>query len=153
MVSISVESIDKLIASTGKELAKSDWLEITQKMVDNFADLTGDPQWIHIDKEKAAAESPFGGTVAHGFLTASLMVFFMNKSIEMPFSNMGVNYGFNKLRFTSPVLVGSRLRSCFTVKEVKKIENGVQIVWNVIMECEGQTKPVLVADWVTRRYQ
>ena len=152
MALVSLKSIEELRKYEGKELVVSNWLDISQAMVDKFADVTGDPQWIHIDKHRATTESPFGGTIAHGFLTASLMVLFMNQSVDMPFSTMGVNYGFNRLRFTSPVLVGSKLRARFEVKEVSDLQGGAQIVWNVIMECEGEEKPALVAEWVTRRY-
>ena len=152
MALVSLNSPEELREYEGKELVVSNWLDISQDMVDKFADVTGDPQWIHIDNQRATTESPFGGTIAHGFLTASLMVLFMNESVDMPFSKMGVNYGFNRLRFTSPVLVGSKLRARFQVKEISTIQGGIQIVWNVTMECDGEEKPALVAEWVTRRY-
>ncbi len=153
MALIVIDSVDHLYSYQGKELVVSDWLEVTQSMINGFADITGDSQWIHIDKKKAKSDSPFGDTIAHGFLTASLMVFFMDRSVDMSFSKMGVNYGFNRLRFTSPVIAGSKLRARFEIREISRIDSGIQIVWGVIMECEKSNKPALVAEWVTRRYE
>lgn len=153
MARVELENLFALQASKGRELVVSDWLEVTQKMVDAFAEVTGDPQWIHIDVERARRESPFGTTIAHGFLTLSLLSLFLNRSVVFGGTRMGVNYGFNKLRFTAPVKVGSRLRARFRVNALEPVEGGTQILWGVTMECEGQEKPVLVAEWVTRRYE
>lgn len=153
MPSLRIASLQDLTTHVGKELVVSDWIDITQAMVDTFADITGDPQWIHIDTERASRDSPFGGTIAHGFLTVSLLSLFLNRSVEFGPSRMGVNYGFNRLRFTAPVRVGSRLRARFAVKSLQPIEGGVQINWAVTMECEGSDKPVLIAEWLTRRYE
>lgn len=153
MPRMTINTLDELTAFHGKELVVSDWIDITQAMVDAFADITGDPQWIHIDTERASRDSPFGGTIAHGFLTVSLLSLFLNRSVEFGPSRMGVNYGFNRLRFTAPVRVGSRLRARFNVKSLQPIEGGVQINWAVTMECEGSDKPVLIAEWLTRRYE
>jgi acyl dehydratase len=152
MARVELQDLSALEACRGRELVVSDWLEITQPMVNAFAEITGDPQWIHIDVERARRESPFGTTVAHGFLTLSLLSLFLNRSVVFGGTRMGVNYGFNKLRFTAPVRVGSRLRARFGVSDLQPIEGGAQIIWAVTMECEGQDKPVLVAEWVTRRY-
>jgi acyl dehydratase len=152
MAKVELERMSALEAYKGRELVVSDWFEVTQQMVDTFADVTGDPQWIHIDVQRARRESPFGATVAHGFLTVSLLSLFLNRSVVFGDTRMGVNYGFNKLRFTAPVKVGSRLRARFQVSDLKPIEGGTQITWGVTMECKDQEKPVLVAEWLTRRY-
>jgi len=152
MPKVELDSLTALEAYKGRELVVSDWLEVTQKTVDVFAEVTGDPQWIHIDVERARRESPFGATIAHGFLTVSLLSLFLNRSVAFAATRMGVNYGFNKLRFTAPVKVGSKLRARFRVNALEAIEGGTQIAWGVTMECEGQQKPVLVAEWLTRRY-
>jgi len=144
--------MEELAAKVGQEVVVSDWLEVTQERINQFADATGDHQWIHVDVERARRESPFGTTIAHGFLTLSLLSHFLNNSLEFGNSKMGVNYGCNRLRFTAPVKAGSRLRARFTLKEFQRIEGGVQMIWDVTMECEGQQKPVLVAEWVGRRY-
>ena len=145
-------NLEELAAKVGQEVVVSDWLEVTQERIDRFADATGDHQWIHVDVERARRESPFGTTIAHGFLTLSLLSHFLNNSLEFGNSKMGVNYGCNRLRFTAPVKVGSRLRARLKLKEFQRIEGGVQMIWDVAMECEGQEKPVLVAEWVGRRY-
>jgi acyl dehydratase len=145
-------NLEELSAKVGQEVVVSDWLEVTQERIDQFADATGDHQWIHVDVERARRESPFGTTIAHGFLTLSLLSHFLNNSLEFGNSKMGVNYGCNRLRFTAPVKSGSRLRARLKLKEFQRIAGGVQMIWDVAMECEGQEKPVLVAEWVGRRY-
>ena len=146
------QTLSDLAACTGQEVAVSDWLTITQQQVNLFADATGDHQWIHIDPEKAAA-GPFGSTIAHGFLTLSLLPRFFESSMEIVECRMGVNYGLNKVRFTAPVPVGSRLRARMTLLSAEPIEgNGLQMAWNVIVEREGADKPVCVAESLVRRY-
>ena len=152
MPHVALKGPEDLSRSIGRELVVSDWLLVEQEMIDRFAEATGDHQWIHVDPERARRESPFGSTIAHGFLTLSLLSHFLNTSVSFGASKMGVNYGLNRMRFTAPVRVGSRLRARFTVKEVQPIEGGTQIVRAVTMECEGADKPALVAEWVTRRY-
>jgi acyl dehydratase len=152
MARVVFGNLEELAAKVGQEVVVSDWLEVTQERIDQFADATGDYQWIHVDVERARRESPFGTTIAHGFLTLSLLSHFLNNSLEFGNSKMGVNYGCNRLRFTAPVKVGSRLRARFKLKEFQRVEGGVQMIWDVAMECEGQEKPVLVAEWVGRRY-
>lgn len=152
MARVAFGNLEELAAKVGQEVVVSDWLEVTQERIDQFADATGDHQWIHVDTERARRESPFGTTIAHGFLTLSLLSHFLNHSLEFGNSKMGVNYGCNRLRFTAPVKAGSRLRARFKLKELQRIEGGVQMIWDVVMECEGQQKPVLVAEWVGRRY-
>jgi acyl dehydratase len=150
---VTIDSLAHLKQLVGKEVAVSDWLEITQERINEFADATGDQQWIHIDAERAAKESPYGKTVAHGFLTLSLLSQFAQQTMKFPHVRMGINYGFNRVRFTAPVPVGARLRARFTLLEVEDIKGGAQTTWNVSMECEGETKPSCVAEWVTRRYE
>jgi len=130
----------------------SEWLTVDQEMVNRFADATGDHQWIHVDPERASRESPFGGPVAHGFLTLSLIPGLLDKTITFE-QRMGVNYGLNRVRFMSPVLVGSSLRAKFAMESVTDVENdGVQAVWNVTVEREGSERPVCVAEFITRHY-
>ena len=146
------QTLSDLAACIGQEVAVSDWLTITQQQVNLFAEATGDHQWIHIDPEKAAA-GPFGSTIAHGFLTLSLLPRFFESSMEIVECRMGVNYGLNKVRFTAPVPVGSRLRARMTLLSAEPIEgNGLQMAWNVIVEREGADKPVCVAESLVRRY-
>jgi len=134
------------------EVAVSDWVEVTQEMIDGFAESTGDFQWIHVDVERAESESVFGSTIAHGFLTLSLLSKFLNETIDLGRSKMGINYGLNRVRFTAPVRVDSRLRARFYLEDVVDIPDGVQLVWAVTIEIEGESKPALVAEWLTRRY-
>jgi acyl dehydratase len=153
MATLALASLRELKDRVGQEVVVSDWVEITQRHIDEFADATGDHQWIHVDVERARRESPFGATIAHGFLTLSMLSLFLNQSIRFGGSRMGVNYGFNKLRFTAPVPVGSRVRARFVVKALDEFEGGVQVTWAVTVEREGGDKPCLVADWLTRRYE
>ena len=134
------------------EVAVSDWVEVTQEMIDGFAESTGDFQWIHVDIDRAESESVFGSTIAHGFLTLSLLSKFLNETIDLGRSKMGINYGLNRVRFTAPVRVDSRLRGRFYLEDVVDIPDGVQLVWTVTIEIEGESKPALVAEWLTRRY-
>ncbi|HWH49776.1 MAG TPA: MaoC family dehydratase [Burkholderiales bacterium] len=152
MARVAFGNLEELSAKVGQEVVVSDWIEVTQQRIDQFAEATGDHQWIHVDVERARSESPFGTTIAHGFLTLSLLSHFLNHSLEFGSSKMGVNYGCNRLRFTAPVKAGSRLRARFKLKEFQRIEGGAQMTWDVAMECEGQQKPVLVAEWIGRRY-
>ena len=146
------QTLSDLAACTGQEVAVSDWLTITQQQVNLFADATGDHQWIHVDPERAAA-GLFGGTIAHGFLTLSLLPKFFESSFEIIESRMGVNYGLNKVRFMAPVPVGSRLRARMKLLSAEPIEgNGLQMAWNVTVEREGADKPVCVAESLVRRY-
>ncbi|MEO8013807.1 MAG: MaoC family dehydratase [Polaromonas sp.] len=146
------QTLSDLAACTGQEVAVSDWLTITQQQVNLFAEATGDHQWIHVDPEKAAA-GPFGATIAHGFLTLSLLPKFFESSMEIIDCRMGVNYGLNKVRFTAPVPVGSRLRARMKLLSAEPIEgNGLQMAWVVTVEREGADKPVCVAESLVRRY-
>src|SRR6188474_3638674 len=145
-------TLDEVSAASGEELGTSEWLSIEQDRVDRFAEATGDHQWIHVDVEKAAT-GPFGGPIAHGFLTLSLLPRFFESSFEITGSRMGVNYGLNKVRFTAPVPVGSRLRARMKLLAAEAIAgDGMQMTWEVTVEREGSAKPVCVAESLVRRY-
>lgn len=146
------QTLQDLAACVGQEVAVSDWITITQEQVNQFAEATGDRQWIHVDVEKAKA-GPFGAPIAHGFLTLSLIPRFFESTFEIAESKMGVNYGLNKVRFTAPVPVGSRLRARMKLLSADPIDNnGLQMAWEVIVEREGADRPVCVAESLSRRY-
>ena len=152
MPTLQLQSLRDLRDKIGQEVVVSDWLEISQERIDQFAEVTDDRQWIHIDVARARRDSPYHSTVAHGFLTVSMLSRLLNDSLKFATVRMGLNYGFNRLRFTGPVPAGSRLRGRFTLNRLDEIEGGVQTTWGVIVECEGTEKPCMVAEWVTRRY-
>lgn len=145
-------SYSEVSACVGQEVALTDWITITQEQVNLFAQATGDHQWIHVDVDKAKA-GPFGGPIAHGFLTLSLLPKFFESTMEIVESSMGVNYGLNRVRFMAPVPVGSRLRARMKLLACEPIDNhGVQMTWEVTIEREGAAKPVCVAESIARRY-
>ena len=149
---ISVNGLDEIKALAGRDLGRSDWLEITQERVNTFADATGDHQWIHVDVERAAA-GPFGGPIAHGYLTLSLVIPLFTELLEITGTTMSVNYGLEKVRFPSPVRVGAKIRLAATVAEVTEVTgNGVQMVLDFTVEIDGQPKPACVARPVYRHY-
>ncbi|HVT92088.1 MAG TPA: MaoC family dehydratase [Bryobacteraceae bacterium] len=144
-----VNGLAELSALAGEEIGTSDWLTVTQELIDRFAELTGDRQWIHIDSERAARETEIGRTIAHGFLTVSLLSELSRQAVDVRGSHkMKINYGFNRLRFVSPVPAGSRIRARFAVKAVE--DN--QVTWLVTMDLEGGSKPALVAEWLSKFY-
>lgn len=145
------ESIQSMSQFVGQGEAISEWIEVTQEQINHFADATGDRQWIHTDPERAKT-GPYGATIAHGFFTLSLISQFFGKTFKIKNQKMGINYGVNKVRFTAPVLIGSQLRAKFSLKSCVAIDNGVQPVWSVIVECNGSDKPVCVAETITRHY-
>ncbi|WP_300654043.1 MaoC family dehydratase [Hydrogenophaga sp.] len=146
------ESLADVAACVGQEVAVSDWVAITQEQVNRFAEATGDHQWIHVDVERAKA-GPFGAPIAHGFLTLSLLPVFFESALHIQGSSMGVNYGLNRVRFTSPVPVGSRVRARLTLQACEAIEHGgQQMTWGVVVEREGADKPVCFAESLVRRY-
>lgn len=146
----SYETIAELQALVGEVVGTSDWLTIDQKRIDTFAEATGDSQWIHVDPERAA-KGPFGTTIAHGFLTLSLLPPFMTDAFEIRNVKMGLNYGLNKVRFVQPVPVGSRLRGHFKVLAWEPLEgNGAQITYEMTVEVEGASKPACVAETILR---
>lgn len=145
-------SLDELPPLVGRELAVSDWITVTQEQVNRFAEATGDHQWIHVDVERARA-GPFGAPIAHGFLTLSLLPKFFESAIDVQGTRMGVNYGLNRVRFTAPVPVGSRLRARIQLLDCQAIaDHGMQLTWLVTVERDGSPKPVCVAESLTRRY-
>ena len=144
-------SVDELKAAVGEQLGYTDWLEIDQKRIDLFAEATGDHQWIHVDPEKAAA-GPFGTTIAHGYLTLSLLPLFGPQLMSVEGVKMGVNYGTNKVRFPAPVPVRSRLRATGKISSVEDVPGGVQLAVAYTVEREGGDKPVCVAESVARFY-
>ncbi|OZM82711.1 MaoC family dehydratase [Pseudonocardia sp. MH-G8] len=143
--------VDELRAAVGSTLGVSDWVTVDQSQIDTFADATGDHQWIHVDQERAEA-GPFGATIAHGFLTLSLLPVLVAQTFQVEGTKMGVNYGLNKVRFTSPVPVGSKVRAGAELVDVADVEGGVQLTTKVTIEIEGSERPALVAEWLTRRY-
>ena len=146
------ESLSALADCVGQEVAVSDWVTITQEQVNRFADATGDHQWIHVDVERAKA-GPFGAPIAHGFLTLSLLPVFFESSFDIRNTRMGVNYGLNRVRFTAPVPVGSRLRARLTLQSTEPIEQGgLQMTWAVVVERDGAEKPVCFAESLVRQY-
>jgi acyl dehydratase len=136
----------------GQEIAVSEWVKVDQNRINLFAEATGDHQWIHLDAERSA-KGPFGTTIAHGFLTLSMIPIFMAQAIKMQDVKMGVNYGLNKVRFTSPVPVDSELRARFKLLSIEDIaNNGAQMSWEVTIERKGSEKPVCIAESISRRY-
>lgn len=147
-----MKSLRDLESRVGQEVGVSPWVEITQQRIDTFARAIEDFQWIHVDPERAK-RSPFGKTIAHGFLTLSLLSHLAEMTFGFTDRRMGINYGLNRVRFTSPVPVNSRVRARFTLQKYEPIEgNGVQVTWNVVVEIEGADKPALVAEWLGRHY-
>jgi acyl dehydratase len=147
----TVQGIDGLKEKVGQHLGYSDWMEVTQDQVNLFADATGDHQWIHVDPERAKS-GPFGGPIAHGYLTLSLAPVLIGQVLRVDGISMGVNYGLNKLRFPSPVPVGSKLRLGATLADVEDIAGGAQVTLDLTFEVEGKEKPSCVAQAVYRYY-
>ncbi|HEV2635978.1 MAG TPA: MaoC family dehydratase [Actinocrinis sp.] len=148
---MSTATLDQLRDAVGSELGVSQWLLVDQARVDRFAEATGDRQWIHTDPERAK-DGPFGTTIAHGFLTLSLLPALGEGLIQVEGVKMSVNYGLNKVRFPAPVPVGSRVRGRTVLQEVADVPGGVQLITRVTVECEGVEKPVCVAEAVSRLY-
>ena len=145
-------SVRELGEHVGREAAVSDWLEVSQERINQFAEATEDRQWIHTDPERAARESPFKQTIAHGFLTLSLLSELMKRAVSVAGVRMGLNYGLNRVRFVAPVPAGSRLRGRFKLAAVEEVKGGAQATWEVTVEREGGDKPCCVAEWLVRYY-
>jgi len=145
-------SLDELQKLAGGEIAVTEWLSISQERIAQFAETTEDRQWIHTDPQRAQSESPFGAAIAHGFLTLSLLSWFLHQAIEVPGIRMGVNYGLNRVRFPSPVPAGSRIRARVALKSAEPIPLGCEAVFLFTVEREGGGKPCCVAEWVVRFY-
>ena len=149
MIDIDVRTIKDRV---GEEIAVSDWLQVTQARIEQFADATGDRQWIHVDQARAAVESPFKTTIAHGFLTLSLLSPLIRESIRFTGLRMAINYGANRVRFVSPVPSGARIRARITPAAAEAVAGGFQVAWQVTIEREHGDKPACVAEWLVRYY-
>jgi acyl dehydratase len=148
---IDVANVETLASRIDQEVAVSDWLHVTQARIDQFAEATGDRQWIHIDTERAAG-SPFKSTIAHGFLTLSLVSVLAQEALRIRGLRMAINYGLNRVRFIAPVPAGSRIRGRFVPMSVSREADSVQVTWRVTIEREHADKPCCVAEWIVRYY-
>ena len=150
MIDIDVATLRDRI---GEEIAVGDWFDITQDRIQQFADATGDHQWIHVDAARAAGESPFKTTIAHGFLTLSLISTLMRDAIRLGGLRMAINYGLNRVRFVSPVPSGARVRGRFTPSDVEETGGAIQVTWQVAVEVATGDRPCLIAEWIVRYYR
>lgn len=144
----------ELAGFAGAEIAVGDWFEVTQERIDRFAEVSEDRQWIHTEPARAAAESPYGTTIAHGFLTLSLLSHLSREAVDVRgnFSRR-INYGLNRVRFPAAVAAGTRVRGRFVLNAVREVDGGLEVVWGVTVEIDGAGKPACVAEWVTRLYR
>jgi acyl dehydratase len=151
---LTINSLDELKSYVGQEIGISEWFPVHQERIQQFADATGDHQWIHVDVERARHESPFKNTIGHGFLTLSLLPQFIHEVLQIKNGiRMGINYGLNRLRFVSPVRSGIRIRARFVLQSIKELTDGVEAVYLATVEGEGSEKPCCVAEWVVRYYR
>ncbi len=144
------ETPDDLLSAVGKHLGTTQWVDVTQEQVDRFADATGDHQWIHVDPERAATESPYGTTIAHGYLTLALTNLFLPQLLEVRGTSMGVNYGANRVRFPSAVPVGTRVRGSAEIVAAEEVKGGVQTTVTITVEIEGEERPACVVESLSR---
>ena len=149
---MTVVDLTQLGALVGQEVGTSDWLVVTQDRIDAFADATADHQWIHIDTERAALQTPFGSTIAHGFLTLSLLSALMRDAVTVDGPRMTLNYGLNRVRFVSPVPSGSRIRARIALAGIDDKGDSIQATWGVTVERERSDKPAVIAEWIVRYY-
>jgi len=153
MAPIAVENLQSLKSLVGREIGVTDWLTLTQDRIQQFAEATEDRQWIHLDRERAQKESPYGATIAHGFLTLSLLSHFLKQAIEIRGDiRMGINYGLNRVRFPAAVRAGSRIRARVSLQSLKDLPDCVEAVFSISVECEGTEKPSCAAEWIVRYY-
>lgn len=145
-----VDSIESLKELLGREIGVSDWLTVTQERIQQFAEATEDSQWIHVNRERAERESSYGTTIAHGFLTLSLLSHFMKDVLDVRGIRMGVNYGLNRVRFPAPVRSGTRIRARVSLDSLKELPRGCEAALSFMVECEGLDKPCCVAEWLVR---
>lgn len=151
---VVVETPQSLRSLLGREIAAPEWFTVTQERIERFAGVIEDYQWIHVDRERAQQESPYGTTIAHGFLILSLLSHSMRQTIQIRSGlRMGINYGFNRVRYPSPVLAGSRIRGHFTLRSLNELPDGFEAIFDAKMETEGSDKPCCVAEWVVRYYK
>ena len=152
MPAVEFKDVEQLRSRIGQEIAVSDWMTMTQERIDRFADATDDHQWIHVDRERAV-KSPLRGTIAHGFLTLSMIPYFVNTTLTLPEARMTLNYGLNRVRFTNPVPAGKRIRAHFTLLDIEEGKGGaMDFLWKITIELEGTDKPVCIAETISRRY-
>lgn len=149
---ITIPDLARLRELVGQEVGSSDWVVVTQERINAFADATGDHQWIHVDPDRAAVDTPFGSTIAHGFLTLSLVSALMRNALSIGGLRMTINYGLNRVRFVSPVPAGARIRALISLGSLGDVDGGAQATWNITVEREGAEKPCLVAEWLVRYY-
>jgi acyl dehydratase len=147
-----IDNLQALQNFVGREIGVSDWRVITQEEVQKFADATGDHQWIHLDRDRAKRESPFGTTIAHGFLTLSLISSLMKEAVQIRGTRLVVNYGLNRVRFPAPLRVDSKIRGRFAVVALKELGGSLEASFSITVECEGSDKPCCVAEWILRYY-
>jgi acyl dehydratase len=153
MPTFVLESLQSLKSFAGREIVTTDWLVITQERIQQFADATGDRQWIHVNAERAQRESPYGATIAHGFLTLSLLSYFLREAIRLPDEvRHAINYGLNRVRFPAPVRVGERIRARILLQSYRELPDAFEAVYDITIETEGGEKPCCVAEWILRYY-
>jgi len=152
MPKVHFDSLDALRAKIGQEVAVGDWMTVSQEQINLFADATGDHQWIHLDTKRAQAESPYGTTIAHGFLTLSLLPRLMADAVQLPKAKMSVNYGLNRVRFAAPVPAGKRVRARISLLGIEEVKGGVQMSWKTQIEVEGSEKPACIDETLARLY-
>ena len=152
MARVEISDVEDLRGQIGREVAVSDWVTVTQERIDLFAEATADRQWIHVDPARARTESPFGGAVAHSFLTLSLLPLLAAETLSLPETKLVVNYGLNRVRFPAPLRAGQRARARFSPAAIEEVPGGVQLTWTVVIEAEGNDQPACVAETVSRRY-
>jgi acyl dehydratase len=154
MPPVQIESLQSLHELAGRELPPTDWLTVTEERIQQFAEATEDRQWIHLDSERAHKESPYGTTIAHGFLTLSLISYFMKQAIQIRTGvRLAVNYGSNRVRFPAPVKVNAKIRARFTLLKLKDLPEALEAVFGASIESEGGNKPCCVAEWIVRYYR
>jgi acyl dehydratase len=152
MAKTSFQSIEELRQQIGREITVGEWTPVTQEQINMFAEATGDHQWIHLDQKRAKAESPYGTTIAHGYLTLSLIPRLMSDALELPKAKLTVNYGLNRVRFAAPVPAGKRVRPHIMLLGIEDVTGGVQMNWKVTIEVEGSEKPACIAETIARQY-
>jgi acyl dehydratase len=152
MPPVKIEKLDELKGWSKREIV-TDWFEITQERINQFAAATEDHQWIHVDAERARRESPYGTTIAHGFLTLSLLSRFMREALELGGLRMAINYGLNRVRFPAAVRAGSRVRARIVLQSIRELPEGAEAIYGVTIESEGSEKPCCVAEWLARYYK
>jgi len=150
---LAVETLEALQQYVGKEIGVSEWLAVTQERINQFAEATEDHQWIHVDPERARRESPYHATVAHGFLTLSLISHLMKDAIRIGGIRLAINYGLNRVRFPCPVRAGSRIRGRLTLLAMRDRGDAEEVVLSCSVECEGSEKPCCIAEWIVRYYK